>query len=410
MSNQGMFRVVTRTTFVQQPTPDFPDRNRTFIYSFINEYEASSSWQELSNTARITLPKNVYTRDENGKLVNLAGTTVNIGGFSNNTPLFLRGDKVTIEAGYRYFDTQNNEKLTTAKLFSGYVSKVGSKMPFQIEAIDNMWVLQNLDCENKTYPASFSVEDILTDMLQGTGFTVNVTTDTNVGEFKVQNETVAQVLARLRNDYNFYATFKDNELRVGSLVYIEQDAIDSGLKTFRFQQNIISDALEYNRTEDIELSAICYSINKIEVGTVTKTGKRRTKHHRIEALVTIRRGKTYSIVKPDHGDVNYSRNVSGERRTLHFWNVKTTDKLIELGAAELKRFYYTGLKGKFVTFGIPYVQQGDNVNIIDSKLPERNGRYKVRSVKYTGGVQGLRQEIELDYLITRIDAQGNAIS
>jgi hypothetical protein len=410
MSNQGMYRVVTRITFVQVSTVDLPDRNRTLIYNFVNQYEASSSWQELSNTARITLPKNVYTRDANGKLVNLAGTTVNIGGFSNNAPLFLRGDKVTIEAGYRYFDVQNNEKLTTAILFAGYVSKVGSKMPFIIECIDNMYVLQNLDCENKTYPASFTVEDILTDMLQGTDFTVNVTTDTSVGEFKVENETVAQILARLRNDFHFYATFRGNELRVGSLVYLEQDAIDSGLKTFRFQHNIISDALDYNRTEDMELSAICYSINKIELGTTTKTGKKRTKHHRLEALVTIRRGKTYSIVKPDKGDVNYAKNVTGERRTLYFWNVLTTAKLVELGEAELKKYYYNGLKGKFTTFGMPYVQQGDNVNIIDNKLPERNGRYKVRSVRYTGAVQGLQQEIELDYLITRIDDKGNAIS
>jgi hypothetical protein len=81
-----------------------------------------------------------------------------------------------------------------------------------------------------------------------------------------------------------------------------------------------------------------------------------------------------------------------------------------LAAAELKKYYYSGMRGKFITFGIPFVQQGDNINILDPILPERNGRYKVRSVRYSGGITGLRQEIEVDYLITKIDAQGNAIS
>ena len=62
-----------------------------------------------------------------------------------------------------------------------------------------------------------------------------------------------------------------------------------------------------------------------------------------------------------------------------------------------------------MTFGIPYVRHGDNVDILDAIIPERNGRYKVKSVQYSGGVIGLRQEIELDYLITRLDAKGNAI-
>lgn len=411
MSNRGMFRVVTRTTIVQQPTEDFPNRRRTLIFNFITDFEASDGWSEQTNTARVTLPKNVYTRDGNGKLVSLAGTTVNMGGWSANEPLYLRGDRLTLEVGYRYFDNQNNEKIRMATVFTGFITRVYSRMPVVLECMDNMYLLQQTPAVNKTYPATTSLEAILKDMLQGTGFTVNVTTDTNMGEFMVENETVSEVLARLRKDYHFYPYFRGNELRIGSAVYLEQDAVDSGTKTFKFQQNIIDDDLNYNRTDDEELSAIAYSINKVEVaGTVNKRGKAKTKHKRLEALVTIRRGKVISYVKPEGSAAHYTPNTVGERRTLHFWNVQTTDRLIELATAELKKYYYTGLKGKFITFGMPYVRMGDNVNIIDPVLPERNGRYKVKSVRYFGGVAGLRQEIELDYLITRIDAQGNGIS
>jgi hypothetical protein len=139
--------------------------------------------------------------------------------------------------------------------------------------------------------------------------------------------------------------------------------------------------------------------------------KKKTKHKRLEALVTIRNGRTTSYVRPNNSlQADFAPNVNGERRTLYFWNVQTTDKLIQLAENELKKYYYRGLKGKFITFGIPFIRQGDNVDIMDDVLPERNGRYKVKSVKYTGGINGMRQEVELDYLITRLNNRGDAIA
>jgi hypothetical protein len=411
MSVQGMYRVVTKTTFVQTPNADFPTRNRTLIYNFITEYDAEDTWMELTNDCKLTLPKNVYVRDSTGKLVNLAGTNVNIGGFSSNAPLFMRGDKVTLEAGYRYYDQQGNEKLRTAVLFSGYIRTVGSRKPIVLDCEDNMYALKQIVAPNKTYSAGTSLETILKELLTGTGFTVNTLTSTTLGEFSTHNETVAEVLGRLQKDYHFYSYFRGTELRCGSVIYIEQDAIDSGKKVFKFQQNIISDDLTYNRTEDIELSAVAYSINKIELESTTRRGKRKTKHKRLEALVTIRNGKVTSYVRSDNSlQSDFAPNVNGERRTLYFWNVPTSEKLIQLATDELKKYYYRGFKGKFITFGLPYVRQGDNVDILDPILPERNGRFKVRSVRYFGGVNGLRQEIELDYLITRLNERGDAIT
>lgn len=412
MSNQGMYRVVTKITFVQVANADFPTRNRTLIFNFVNEFEADDSWQSMTNTCKITIPKNIYIRDATGKLVSLAGTNVNIGGFSPNEPLFLRGDKMTLEAGYRFYDKAGNEKLLTSVLFSGYIRTVGSKKPITLECEDNMYLLKQIVVPNKTYSATTSMETILSELLAGTPFTVNVTTNTPLGEFSTHNETVAEILARLQKDYHFYSNFRGNELRVGSAVYLEQDAIGSGKKVFRFQRNIISDDMAYIRTDDLELSAIAYSINKVELeGLTTRSGKKKTKHKRLEALVTIRNGRVTSYVRENNSlQADFAPNVNGERRTLYFWNVPTTDKLIELATNELKKYYYQGLKGKFVTFGIPYVREGDNVDIMDNILPERNGRYKVKSVKYTGGVAiGIRQEVELDYLITKLNDRGDAI-
>ena len=62
-------------------------------------------------------------------------------------------------------------------------------------------------------------------------------------------------------------------------------------------------------------------------------------------------------------------------------------------------YYYTGFKGKFTVLGLPYVRMGDEVQLVDPVLPERNGFFKVRGVEYTGGKGGNHQTIELDYKI-----------
>jgi hypothetical protein len=208
------------------------------------------------------------------------------------------------------------------------------------------------------------------------------------------NESVCQVIERVRKDYHLEAYFRGNELRCGSKIYIESEAIDH---VFKFQQNIISDDLTYKRKDDIVLSAVCYSVNKQELQTTTKSGKSKTSYERLEVLVYNDRG-AWKYVKKVKGQ-DYPPNVQGERRTLYFWDVTNAEALFNAGVNELQKYYYTGFKGKFTTFGIPYVKQGDNVIIKDDILPERNGKYKVKGVNYSGGVQGHRQEIILDYLI-----------
>jgi hypothetical protein len=70
-----------------------------------------------------------------------------------------------------------------------------------------------------------------------------------------------------------------------------------------------------------------------------------------------------------------------------------------MATREIKKYYYSGFRGKFTTFGIPVVKMGDNIQIYDPKLPERNGLYKCKGVDYEAGVGGIRQTVQLDYQI-----------
>ena len=408
-----MYRVVSNITIIQKTQiKGAAIRNRTIFFDFVNEYKTTDSWRDLTNEGEVCVPKNLYAKNELGKLVPLFGTNVNIGGFSNTNPLLMRGDKVIIDWGYRYFKggreifegTYNSKNNT--HLFSGWISEVTSKKPIKFKVEDNMWKLKQVPAPIHTFSATDTLEDILVYLLKDYNkkqtekenkFTVNMSTyTTGLGVFMVGNETVCEVLARLRKQFHFESYFKGNELRSGSTIYIESEAKKH---TFTFQQNIISDDLTYKRREDLVLSIV--ASNKIEeaTGKITKDGKAKTKCTRLEVLLTLQNGSDEPTKFIKTKGVDYPPNTGGERMTMQYPGAKSIDDLVILATKELKKYYYTGFKGKFTTFGIPFVCMGDNVQLIDNKLPERNGLYKVRSVEYTGGFSGLRQVVELDYLI-----------
>lgn len=388
-----MYRVVTIVTIEQQPTLDYPNRKAVLGFDFVNTFEASDTWEDLTNKGKLVLPKNLYYKDAAGKQQPLSGTNINIGGFGL-VPLFLRGDKVTIESGYKYFNKAGFEIIDTAIFFQGFISKVHSKIPVELDLEDNMWKLKQVPVPTHTFKSTDTLEDILKFVLQGTGFTYKALTSTTFGELMVGNETVAQLLQRLQKTYGFEFYFRGDELRGGVLIYIEEEA---ETQVFKFQNNIISDEMEYYRKDDVVLSAVANNTITEKTGALCKDGSAKKKKKRIRVLVTIKNGQR--VDKEIKEGESVPENLEGERHTYFFPGAKTVNQLADLAYEKLKKFYYEGFRGSFTSFGIPFVRQGDNARITDEKLPERNGLYKIRAVEYTGGVGGLRQTIHLDYRI-----------
>lgn len=56
---------------------------------------------------------------------------------------------------------------------------------------------------------------------------------------------------------------------------------------------------------------------------------------------------------------------------------------------------YNGYRGDVHTFGEPAINHGDIINLVSNKLPERNGKYLVKAVKITDGVDGYFQTLTL---------------
>ena len=397
-----MYRVVTKIVIQQVTQIDGqPLRNKTLTFDFVHELTYSDSWRDFTNEGKIILPRNLYVRDSSGKLV-----SINIGGFTTS-PLLMRGDRVTMDFGYRYFkgnkevfESTYNPK-TGDHLFDGWISEVTSKKPIEFKVEDNFWQLKQTPCPTHTFKATDTLESIVNFLLAvynknksiSDQFTFRPLTTTTFGEFRVGNETIAEVLGRLRKTYHFESTFRGNELRTGIQVYVEADAKKH---TFTFQQNIISDDLSYKKKEDLTLSILASNKIEEETGKTTKDGTMKTKCVRLEVLVTLRNGSDTPVYFIKKKDEDYPPNTGGERMTMQYPGAKTIEDLKSQATAEIKKYYYTGLKGKFTTFGIPFTKVGDNAQIVDPILPERNGLYKVKSVDYSAGVNGIRQVIELD--------------
>ncbi|CAB4126256.1 hypothetical protein UFOVP69_66, partial [uncultured Caudovirales phage] len=239
-----------------------------------------------------------------------------------------------------------------------------------------------------------------------------------------QDETVAQFLIRIRKEFHIESVFVGNDLILGFDPYVGITPNPNVYK-FTFQKNIISDELDWQRKDDIKLSAVVQSINTSFNG-YNKKGEVKTKKEHLSVLVynvTDNKGNSTWVPIEKKKDVPLPENVEGERRTLffpskldeqalallseadkqHYLSTHVVDAatLAKLGIANLQKYYYTGFKGKFTTFAYPLVKIGDSIYIEDAKLPDRNGYYNVKAVEYTGGVNGHRQIITLDYQLIK---------
>ena len=399
-----MFIVKSKVIITQSTQIDGqPKRDKVLQFDFVNEMSCSDSWRDFTNEGKVILPKNIQAIDKDGNKVDISGSVIHIGG--TLSPLFMRGDKITLDYYYTYY--KNSKTITEgteingAHLFSGYISEVTSKKPIELKCEDNFWKLKQLPCPIKTYPKTMTLNAILVDLIKpyndlnpNDKFIVKSISDTTFGEFRVGNETVAECLGRLRKTYHFESYFRGNTLYSGVMVYDEALAKDY---VFKFQENIISDELTYKRKEDLVLSILASNSIIETTGQTTKDGKAKTKKTRIEVLLTLAHGSDKPVIFEKVKGGDYPPNQGGERMTLQYPMANNKEELIKLATAEIKKYYYSGFKGKFTTFGIPYVKTGDNVIIKDDILPERNGKYKCKSVEYTCGMGGIRQVVQLDY-------------
>lgn len=333
------------------------------VFDFVHRMEIHKSFEHLTDTAEITLPRKLKQ----------SGETV----FTGANPIFKRGDKVKIEAGY----LPNRQTI-----FEGFIKEVSAKIPVHIMCEDYMYLMKQYKV---TYPKTVTYQyfskkgkplkhpkaissniylnDLLdyifyfgqvNDLLDGVDYkTLN---NIDLGMVRYTNLTPAQILDDLRDRYNLYSYFVGKTLHVGFAF----DALRTNEATFPLEEvGINANDLEYQRAEDVRVRIKCVSM------------------------------------LPDNTKIEAEAGDSdGEQRTIHLYNVTNVDDLKKQSEDWIKQHKYTGFRGYLETFGEPRVEAGDRAVITSTVLPERNGTYLIKSNRTVFGVEeGYKQSLELAY-------------
>lgn len=305
-----------------------------FEFDFLNEVQIESSWDTLTDTCVITVPKKLKWR---GKDIVQGANAV-----------FKIGSPVYVFLGYDF-----NFEL----VFEGFLTRVEPKRPLKLYCEDAMWQLKQTEVSNLSQ-RNATVESLIYQFYNGSLKAF----DAKIGKFRISNATVTQVLDHLKDNYSLISFFRGGTLHVGTPYLITAD--DRKKHKFDFEKNVIDgDSLEYKREDEVKLRVKAISHNSVT-------------------------NKKFNVTVPKN-------EKGGELRTIN--KVDLDKKQLEAEANRyLELLVYEGFRGSFETFGEPFVRPCDIVELTDPNITERNGSYFVKSVSYSFGQNGYRQTIEID--------------
>jgi hypothetical protein len=296
-------------------------------------------------------------------------------------------------------------------VIDGFISKVHSSTPIVLECEDYMFLLKSVPLPNRTFNnAKVSevlswvlgyVNEYLTKKKLNEQITVKEIGETEIGLLMVSHDTASQLLNRLNREYGIYSYFVGSELRSGAVRnYVEENRVEKFIMNGE-KGNVCSDGqnLEYQRKDDIVLSAVAHNTITKSSGGTTKDGQPKMKRERLTVLVTYINGEVSSKVISNGEYIPTA--TEGERREFYFPSAKSTSELVTMTKQKLNDYFYDGLKGEFKTWLLPFMRAGDVAEIENPLYPEQNGKYRLSGVEYSGDISsGIRQVHRIDYKTT----------
>ena len=287
----------------------------------ISEFEINENILEISNTAKITIPR--HYKQLNGKSV---------------LDMFKVGDKMKIEAGYYYGDDVN---LQTE--FVGYIQEIESDYPLIIHCEDESFVLRQSNF-NLSY-RTVTLKQVLSDVMPKS-MSIECP-DVNLGKYIIENKSAYSVLQELAKNYGLFSRFYGDKLQVG-LAYEFGD--DTAEHTYTIGKDVKKNDLKYKRERDVKIKFKAIANNPNGTKTTVEIG---------------------------------SKDGDASERTLNFVGPMTEQELKKIAEGVAKKVIYDGYTGSITGFGTPRTHAGDALNIKDEFEPEREGKYMIEKVDIT---------------------------
>lgn len=214
------------------------------------DLETKQSWRNLTNTAKLKLPRKLYFQDGVSSLIS-------------------RGNKITIRIGY---GDRNSERLV--ERFTGYIAYVGNEVPLVVDCEDDMFMLK----QNAVNPKSWK-QTTLKEVLEYCGINDFVALGSyNLGKFNIttNQSSVAKVLEELSKVYGIRSFYRKGKLHCGN----PYSASQGKAIIFQIGNNIEKSDLQYRRKEEVLLKVTAISNqkdgSKLEVEVGDNDGEHRT--------------------------------------------------------------------------------------------------------------------------------------
>lgn len=368
---------------------------------YVSQLDSSSSWDSLTDTCTITLPKKITWE---GKRPLVRDTSREN---TDEKPIFERGDEVTVKLGY-----DREEHMHIA--FQGYITDIIPDSPLVLKCQDRMWYLYkkihinmadfNAAMKDKAYTLKNYVEvfnqlvfqrfNRLNETLKkqklnpikATGEEALISEGVHAEQFKLgklsflgrsnRSNHAALFLTTLKERFGIYSWYEGDTLRID--VGDRYQGTFAKKYIFNFQKNIINHQLTFINETDEPLHVLLTNTLPIDKAKDAKAGSYpnglTATTQNLELAGTIHRQYGYKALQSSELE-----NIAKQ--------IYTTQR-------------YTGFKGSFTTFGQYPVKHGDIAILEDGRHPERNGSFLIKSVRSTFGTQGYRQDIELERVVT----------
>jgi len=315
---------------------------QTVDFDFTHKITIESSYETLTDTATIIVPRKVKFRDENGENVQDIAKGENA--------VFKRGDTVGISLGYDH---------DIVKRFDGFISGVRTKYPLQFACEDEMYFLKQ---NSFTFALENPSLDELLDVIMPPNVSYKIWATFNLGDFRATNATTADVLNELRKKHGIYSWFRDNVLNIGLAVVPE---LQNTVRFTMFRDIINAKGLQFINDFDRKIKLVAKSI----------------KDDNTELTATV-------------GDSD------GDTRTLYFYNIDSIQDLEKIAKSKINQLKYSGYEGNFKVFGGKYfgdqfVNHGDIVEIVNPQIPEQSGGYIAEKITTECGMNGLKQNVSI---------------
>jgi hypothetical protein len=428
--------------------------NQKVTFQLVNEIDIHSSYEVLTDTCRITLPKGTLFLSEEvsgpieslGKFTRIVqrspfagrepvvtsdiksnslipNTTTNNNAFVNVTEmsmesLFTRGDFIQVFLNYShgYSDLDHNYEYDSGpKLaFEGYVTKYDYASPIVIECEDAMFFYKNSSIP--LYPSKIRklnevIEDIYTNKYSKGGSRLykqlgNINEpanrleknlDVNVGKIGFGEEImVSDIFEYLRSNLGIFTYFRLMDKNEKGCK-IEGPQLYSGMPSDASTGKTVNLTFEQHI---IDFSNLKWQESsdmnlKVKVVNMNFDNTKSTVYITYDGVGTVINGKLEHFKVSPKGKIDKSSLDTFKTLKTVYTSGLDYDAMIKVGKERFFKLNYTGYKGSFETFGEPYIRHGDKVDLRSWAYLNMSGVYTVISVNRKFGVNGYRQIVEI---------------